>query len=81
MLVRFVVYKADHVFPRFHIYDLAGRKVVYMRGESIGGEHLFRWDGVNLAGQRVAPGLYMCRVDLGTASVEDTALRSIAVVY
>ena len=81
MHVRFVVYKADIALPNVGLYDMAGRKVAELAGQIEGGEYVFRWDGKDGAGARVAPGLYVCRVDLGTASARDTALRSIAVAY
>ena len=32
-------------------------------------------------GERVQPGIYLCRVDLGAEAGEDTAVRSLVVAY
>ncbi len=79
--IRFVVYKATATVPTVAIFDLSGRPVATLVGAIDRGEQRYRWDGTDDAGQRVPPGMYLCRIDAGTAAADDTVLRSIAVAY
>ncbi|MBT3810500.1 MAG: flagellar hook assembly protein FlgD, partial [Rhodospirillaceae bacterium] len=44
--------------------DLAGKLVrrVY-DGLDVAGRHVQQWDGLDGSGQRVSPGIYICRVE------------------
>ena len=44
------------------VFDLAGRRVAVIRGRS--GSRLV-WDGKDRGGRRVAPGLYLYRMEVG----------------
>ena len=79
--IRFVVYKATEAVPRVIIRDLAGRRVVELAADPASVDPLFVWDGRDERGGRVAPGVYICAVDLGAAASDGRVLRSIAVAY
>jgi hypothetical protein len=79
--VRFVVLKATAVAPVVEIFGLSGRIVATLVAEEDGLARRASWSGRNAAGQVVVPGLYLCRIELGTQAGEDTALHSIAVAY
>jgi flagellar hook assembly protein FlgD len=52
------------------IIDIAGRRVTQPLADQTlpSGIHRFRWDGLDAAGARVAPGVYMVRVQSGSAA-------------
>jgi hypothetical protein len=77
----FVAFKVEGSAPRVGVYDLAGGKVVELGAVVEGGQYVSWWDGRDGGGQRVIPGLYVCRLDLGAEAGEDTALRFLAVAY
>jgi hypothetical protein len=79
--IRFAVLKLTQASPRVDILDLTGNKIAEARAVPGLGLLEYRWDGRDKAGQMVAPGLYLCKIDLGAASGQDKALRSIAVAY
>jgi hypothetical protein len=57
---------AERAGVRLRVYDLAGRVVrALVMGEQGAGEHAITWDGVGDAGQRLAPGVYLCRLEAG----------------
>jgi len=48
------------------VYDVAGRRVRMLQDGMMGAtRHEVRWSGVDDAGQRVAPGVYFCRLVAG----------------
>ena len=52
------------------VYDVAGRRVADLLSGTVGaGEHHLSWDGMDSGGRRVAPGLYVYRLDTPGASV------------
>jgi hypothetical protein len=65
------------------IYDLAGR-IVWHESRMSFGDQAFSWDGRDDAGNLVAPGIYLCRVEVDADSEQASRLadqRSIAVAY
>jgi len=79
--IRFVLFKAVEATPSVGIFDLAGRLVVALA--SSGGDVLqsFRWDGLDAWGARVAPGVYVCRIDAGADAGQGQVVRTLAVAY
>ena len=68
------------------IHDLAGRLVA--RAEPTGGisgsqaeRQLFTWDGTDLAGQLVPPGIYVCQLELHTDRKDAREVRVVNVAY
>jgi hypothetical protein len=48
------------------VFDVAGRKVRTLQDGMMGtAQHVVRWSGIDDAGQRVAPGVYFCRMVAG----------------
>ena len=69
---------------RLRIYGLDGRRV--WEGSQLvrGGAHTLRWSGVDQAGFKVPPGLYICQLHLGVDaddSASTTWSRLVAVAY
>jgi hypothetical protein len=55
---------------RVSIYDLAGRQVrVLLENELDAGQHRYPWDGRNTAGEAVASGVYVYRVESSNGAV------------
>ena len=79
--IRFALFKAVDATPSVRIFDLAGREVAAL--VSSGGDVLqsFSWDGLDASGERVAPGLYVCRIDAGADAGQGEVLRTLAVAY
>ena len=82
--VRFSVGNVNVARPvEVRIYDLGGR-LVWREERLTFGDQSFQWDGSDGSGNRVAPGLYLCRVevdvdDAGASRKADQ--RLIAVAY
>jgi hypothetical protein len=56
------------------VFDVAGRKVRTLQDGMMGAaQHAVRWSGLDEAGQRVAPGVYFCRMVAGNV-VQTTRL-------
>jgi hypothetical protein len=52
----------------FRIYDLLGKQIKTLEdGLQTGGEHQVQWNGRDYTGKTVASGLYLYRIDIGTA--------------
>ena len=81
MEVSFIVFKAKGIQPRVQIFDVAGRLVAQLAGSEDAGRWHFRWSGRTADGALALPGMYLCRIDSGTASGKGVVLRPIAVVY
>ena len=80
--IRFVAFKVDNGTPQIQIFDLAGRPVAQLATPPVQGvTYAFIWSGRDVAGNLVAPGAYLLRIDLRTDAGEDTILRTIAVAY
>ena len=64
------------------VRDLAGRRVreVY-NGFDTAGRHVRRWDGMDGSGQKVSPGLYICRVEAAAEEGRKTKFGVVSVVY
>ena len=79
--IRFALFKAVDATPSVRIFDLAGREVAAL--VSSGGDVLqsFSWAGLDASGERVAPGLYVCRIDAGADAGQGEVLRTLAVAY
>lgn len=67
---------------RVRVRDLSGRLVrrVYA-GADGAGRHPRRWDGRGEAGQPVAPGLYLCQVEVESGGERQVHIRPVAVAY
>ena len=79
--IRFVSFKVEAAQAQVQIYDLSGRRVAELAQRVAGSPRTFTWSGRDGEGALVAPGIYLCRIDLGAEAGEDTALRAIAVAY
>ena len=79
--VRFIVLKTTDAVPQIEIFDLSGRVVTALSAEADGLARRFSWSGRDAAGQVVAPGVYLFRIDLGAQSGEDTVLHALSVAY
>ena len=79
--VSFMVFKAQGIQPRVQIFDVAGRLVAQPDGSEVAGRWHFRWSGRTADGALALPGMYLCRIDPGTASGSPAILRTLAVAY
>ena len=79
--IRFALFKAVDASPSVRIFDLAGREVMALA--SSGGDVLqsFSWGGLDASGERVAPGVYVCRIDAGADAGQGEVVRTLAVAY
>lgn len=51
---------------RIEIYNLLGQKVITLANQQMAaGNHTFRWNGRNDLDEKVAAGLYLCRIQIG----------------
>ena len=84
-LVRFALLKVLEERPLgVAFYDLGGRLVG--RGQSITesgrvGDQTFTWDGRNLDGQIVSPGIYLCRIEIEADDKDNQIVRLVHVAY
>jgi hypothetical protein len=64
------------------IWDLTGRLVrqVY-NGFDVAGRHVRRWDGLDRQGQRLRPGIYICRVEVETNEGRQQRSGVVSVAY
>ena len=79
--IGFIVFKAQDIQPRVQIFDVAGRLVAQPAGGEVAGRWHFRWSGRTASNGLALPGMYLCRIDLGTASGNAAVLRPLAVAY
>jgi hypothetical protein len=79
--VQFVAFKVEAVQPTLEVYDLSGRLVTRLLSASGQAQQAFTWSGNDASGQRVDPGIYLLRIDLGADSGDDSTTRTIAVAY
>ena len=79
--IRFALFKAVDASPSVRIFDLAGREVAALA--SSGGDVLqsFSWGGLDASGERVVPGVYVCRIDAGADAGQGEVVRTLAVAY
>lgn len=88
-LVRFAVLRAELLpagevteLVRVDIHDLSGRRLAELQGEPQGDLNLlYTWSGRDASGRRVAPGSYICRVQVKAEAGGDEAVRVISVAY
>lgn len=53
------------------IYDLLGRRVCEWRWTHLApGRHVVEWDGRRSSGQRLSPGVYLCRLEVGDERIQ-----------
>ena len=81
LTIRFVVLKVDAPDPQVQVFDLAGRLVAQLEPSATGGQRSYTWDGTDEQGATAAPGLYLCRIDLGAQTGEDCAVRLLGLAY
>ena len=79
--IRFALFKAVDATPSVRIFDLAGREVADLVASGSGVLQSFSWAGLDASGERVAPGLYVCRIDAGADAGQGEVLRTLAVAY
>ena len=83
--VRFALLKVLQERPLgVEFYDLSGR----LMGRAAGGDAMgkvglqaFTWDGRDLAGQVVAPGIYLCRIKIDADDQNSELVRLVHVAY
>jgi len=84
MTIRFSVLKVEKL-PEITIYDLQGEVVRKLTVQDIRSEGQptwkATWDGQNASGDRVPPGLYLCRIHLPAQAGRRTVTRTIGVIY
>jgi hypothetical protein len=81
LAVEFIVFKAGSLEAEVKIFDLSGRQVAILASKAPGPEKSFTWSGRDAAGDLVAPGIYLCRIDLGADAGSDTEVHPIVVAY
>ena len=79
--ISFMVFKAKGIKPQVQIFDVAGRLVAQLAGSEGVGRWHFRWSGRTADGALALPGMYLCRIDPGTASGSAAILRPLALAY
>ena len=79
--VSFVPFKVAGTESQVQLFDLSGRLAAELEQTADGARQLFTWSGRNESGALVAPGVYLCRIDMGAESGEDTELRTVVVAY
>ena len=79
--IRFALFKAVDATPSVRIFDLAGREVVVLVSSDGGVLQSFSWGGLDASGVRVAPGLYVCRIDAGADAGQGEVVQVVSVVY
>ncbi len=79
--ISFTVLKVDRAAPVVRILDMEGNSVAVLSAPAPSNSPRFRWDGRRTDGRRAVPGIYLCEIDVGAASGEGAAVRSLAVAY
>ena len=79
--ISFMVFKAKGIKPQVQIFDVAGRLVARLDGSEGVGRWHFRWSGRVAGGALALPGMYLCRIEPGTASGSAAVLWPLAVAY
>ena len=73
---------AGEVALAIEVFDLSGRRVrELIAAPRAAGVYRETWDGRNRAGERVAPGLYLCRIAVRSDDAPTTATQLIGVAY
>ena len=61
---------------KLEVFDVRGRRVTTLDdGWLPGGTHVARWDGTDASGGAVAPGVYLCRLEVAGAMQTQRVLR------
>ena len=85
LLVHFVLLKVQEERPLdVAFYDLGGRLVGQGQGSAVGGKvgtQAFVWDGRNMDGQIVPPGIYLCQIKLEADDQASKLTRLVHVAY
>ena len=85
LLVHFVLLKVQEERPLdVAFYDLGGRLVGQGQGSAVGGKvgmQAFVWDGRNVDGQLVPPGIYLCQIKLEADDQANKLMRLVHVAY
>ena len=85
LLVHFVLLKVQEERPLdVAFYDLGGRLVGQGQGSAVGGKvgtQAFVWDGRNMDGQLVPPGIYLCQIKLEADDQANKLTRLVHVAY
>ncbi len=79
--IRFDVLNVQGKDPRVHIFDLSGRRVAELVRQSGRRAAEYVWNGRDMSGHRVAPGTYLCAIDLVASAQNATVVRSLVVAY
>ena len=79
--IRFALFKAVNASPSVRIFDLAGREVAALTSSGRDVLQSFSWGGLDEAGERVAPGVYVCRIDAGADAGQGQVVRTVSVAY
>ncbi len=64
-----------------HVYDLAGSAVYEHTLDGLAGQQTLHWDGVNQHGARVAPGLYLLKINVRGDAGDESLQQLISVAY
>ena len=79
--IRFSVLKTDAP-AEVRIYSLDGTLVRNLEGgRGVDGFWIYRWAGKDRSGASVAPGIYLCRIELDAQAGTQILARTIGVVY
>ena len=83
MRVQYSIFKlVQPVSVQAAIYDLAGRRVrALFNGLQSSGFHAVEWDGREGQGSLAAPGLYVCRISVDSATGANERAVPVALVY
>ncbi|MYC71628.1 MAG: hypothetical protein F4X17_13060 [Gemmatimonadetes bacterium] len=85
LLVHFVLLKVQEERPLdVAFYDLGGRLVGQGQGSAVGGKvgtQAFVWDGRDMSGQLVPPGIYLCQIKLEADEQANKLTRLVYVAY
>ena len=85
LLVHFVLLKVQEERPLdVAFYDLGGRLVGQGQGSAVGGKvgtQAFVWDGRDMSGQLVPPGIYLCQIKLEADDQANKLTRLVHVAY
>ena len=79
--IRFAVLKT-RAPAQVRIYSLAGELIRELAGDTgPDGFRLYDWGGTDQSGGNVAPGIYLCRVELDAQAKKETLVRLVHVAY
>ena len=85
LLVHFVLLKVQEERPlEVSLYDLGGRLVGQGQSSVVGGKvgtQSFVWDGRDMSGQVVPPGIYLCQIKIEADDQDSKLTRLVHVAY